>query len=270
LPENNFFSLDEDLALLSQSARKAGEIALRFFGRDLQVWMKNGDKSPVSEADFAVDSYLKQTLLQERPDYGWLSEESRDERPVRTYRRSFVIDPIDGTRGFLNGLAQWCISVAIIENGQPICGVLECPAIQEHYSAHSGVPALLNNTPLLPRMSSVTKKIRLSCLPSLAGGLPPDLEKEFEFTSYIPSLAYRLVLLAKAELDIVLVRPNSHDWDIAAVDIILRQSGILLTTFQNAPPSYGMVPFVHDFLFAGHTYHKQIISQYLDFFKSGL
>jgi len=264
LLESDVFSLDEDLALLSEMAKQAGQIALRFFGRDPKVWMKNGDKSPVSEADFAVDAYLKQTLLQARPDYGWLSEESADDRGAHSHRRTFIIDPIDGTRGFLDGRAQWCISVAIIEGGRPICGVLECPAVQEHYSVHLGERAKLNAVPLsAPIHSKNRPKIRISCSVTKARLWPQDLQDQLEFVPSIPSLAYRLALVAAGDLDVVVVRPNSHDWDIAAADIILRQSGIVLTNTQGQPVSYGNAPFRHDMLLAGHESHKQEIIPYL-------
>ncbi|TIP78409.1 MAG: 3'(2'),5'-bisphosphate nucleotidase CysQ, partial [Mesorhizobium sp.] len=92
----------EDLPLLRDAAREAGAIAMRYFGNNPQVWMKGGT-SPVSEADHAADAYLRQTLLAARPDYGWLSEETADDPARLAARRTFVVDPIDGTRGFLEG-----------------------------------------------------------------------------------------------------------------------------------------------------------------------
>jgi len=262
--------LDEDLALISQAAKQAGKIALQFFGRDPQIWMKEDDKSPVSEADFAVDRYLKQALLQARPDYGWISEESTDERSAQHYQRSFVVDPIDGTRGFLNGSSQWCVSVAIIESGQPICGVLECPACNEHYCAHSEMVAMFNGEPLDAQAPErlTGEKIRLSCVSSLARKLPPDFGEKIDFAPSIPSLAYRLAFLARGELDVVLVRPGCHDWDIAAADIILRQSGHhqgghQLLTVQGAQLLYGVAPFRHDILLAGDAVNYNDMIPYL-------
>lgn len=68
----------EDLELLRDAAREAGAIAMRYFGKSPEVWMKGGT-SPVSEADYAADAYLRETLLKARPDYGWLSEETADD-----------------------------------------------------------------------------------------------------------------------------------------------------------------------------------------------
>jgi len=264
LPENRLFSLDEDLALLSQATKNAGKIALQFFGRDPQVWMKKGDKSPVSEADFAVDHYLKQSLLQARPDYGWISEESVDERQKTHYRHCFVVDPIDGTRGFINGSLQWCISVAIIRQGKPACGVLECPALGEHYRAHLAMRTTLNDNTLEPSsISDYPDKIRISCTPAKTRDWLQDLREKLVFVSSSPSLAYRLALSAAGKLDVVVVRPNSHDWDLAAADIILSQSGNNLMTLQNEPVSYGHAPFIHDFLLAGPAHYREQIAPFL-------
>ncbi len=89
--------------------------------------MKTGN-SPVTEADLAADKYLKDMLLTARPDYGWISEETHDERVASPRQRFFVVDPIDGTRAFIEGSDVWCVSVAVIENGRPVAGVLDCPA----------------------------------------------------------------------------------------------------------------------------------------------
>ena len=119
--------LAADLTLLVDAAREAGQIALRFFKQSPEVWLKGGT-SPVSEADYAADSFLNEALIAARPDYGWLSEEAADNAARLSARRTFVVDPIDGTRGFLEGRREWCVSIAVVENGRPIAGVLECPA----------------------------------------------------------------------------------------------------------------------------------------------
>ena len=109
--------LDADLELVRKAAREAGELAMRYFRRDPQVWMKAGN-SPVTEGDLAVDRLLRDRLSAARPDYGWLSEETADSSERLSALRTFVVDPIDGTRGFIAGSAEWCVSVAIVEDGE--------------------------------------------------------------------------------------------------------------------------------------------------------
>ncbi|AQS42020.1 MAG: Inositol monophosphatase family protein [Candidatus Tokpelaia hoelldobleri] len=240
----------DDLALLSHAAREAGAIAMRYFGHAPDVWIKEGN-SPVSEADFAVDAFLKRTLLAARPDYGWISEETADERQGQTFRRTFIVDPIDGTRGFLEKRADWCVSVAVVEDGRPLAGVLECPAKAEHYSAREGKPALCNGEVIRVATREAHEQRRISCRTSIAKRLPAACLPQLTFEKHVSSLAYRLALLSRGTLDGVFIRPDCHDWDIAAADLILRQSGGILCTLDKQPVSYQKVPFCHGFLVAG-------------------
>src|SRR5690606_563905 len=121
----------------------AGEIAMRHFRNDPETWFKEGS-SPVSEADIAVDEFLRRELLSARPDYGWLSEETADNRERRKARRTFVVDPIDGNRGLLEGTPTRCVSIAVVDNGISLVGVLDFPAKQEIYEAPLASDALLN------------------------------------------------------------------------------------------------------------------------------
>lgn len=241
---------EDDIALLSRAARAAGEIALRYFRQAPKVWMKAGD-SPVSEADLAVDAFLKDALLTARPNYGWISEETGDDRAGRSYRRFFVVDPIDGTRGFIEHKDEWCISIAVVEKGRPLAGVLECPARGEHFVAQAGKPALLNGSPVVVAAPGLRRPPLVSCQASIINRLPASFARSVTLESYIPSLAYRLALVSCGRLDAVFIRPRCHDWDIAAADIILQQSGGMLADAAGRAVIYQQPPFCHDFLFAG-------------------
>ena len=113
----------DDLELLRSSAVAAGIIASSFFRREVKSWNKE-NASPVSEADILVDRYLASALLQARPSYGWLSEETADNPSRLDCERVFIVDPIDGTRGFLRGEDSWTVCVAVVEHGVPVAGVV--------------------------------------------------------------------------------------------------------------------------------------------------
>ncbi len=223
---------------------------MRYFGCALDVWMKEGN-SPVSEADFAVDRFLKEKLLGARPDYGWISEETKDDRGRKAYARYFVVDPIDGTRGFLSGSTSWCISVAIIENERPIVGVVQCPAQEDVYAAVTGRGATLNDVEIPLLFSQTNRKYKVSIDKSLAQKLPDDFCNRVSFYRHIPSLAYRIVLVAQNEIDIVLVRPNCHAWDIAAADLILQECGGCFLSLDAPFISYGIEHYQYGLLIAG-------------------
>jgi len=238
----------EDLALLRDAAREAGVIAMRYFGNNPQVWMKGGT-SPVSEADHAADAYLRETLLKARPDYGWLSEETADDHARLSARRTFVVDPIDGTRGFLDGLHSWCVSVAVVENGRSLAGVLECPAKQETYWALPGEGAWLNGRRIHVRAPGET--LDIGGPKPLVDLLPEPLQGRLRRAAYIPSLAYRLAMIANGKLDATFVKPNAHDWDIAAADLILAEAGGALLDRSGKPPRYAGEVINHGALAAG-------------------
>jgi myo-inositol-1(or 4)-monophosphatase len=210
------------LSLIIDAAREAGRIAMGFFNRSPEVWMKAGH-SPVSEADYAVDAYLREALTAARPDYGWLSEETADS-PVRlSASRTFVVDPIDGTRAFLDGRSTWCVSIAVVENGEPVAGVLECPVRTELFRAETGRGALLNGAAI--RVKEPGELFNVAGPNLFVQATPADLRDRFRTVSYIPSLAYRVAMVANGELDATFVKPNAHDWDLAAADLILREAG---------------------------------------------
>ena len=213
----------DDLELLRSAAVAAGILACGFFRRDVRSWQKD-NASPVSEADIVVDNYLAQTLLAARPDYGWLSEETADTARRLDCERVFIIDPIDGTRGFLRGEDSWTLSLAVVENGVPVAGVVYAPARDELYDAEKGGGARLNGKPL-------RRSRRAGAAPLIPA--PGAVHQEMQAAGLhytrgpaYPSLAYRLVQVATGRLDAAVARRGSQDWDIAAAALILVESGI--------------------------------------------
>ena len=239
---------DADLALLARAAAEAGRIALRYFGKDPQVWMKEG-VSPVSEADYAADTYLRETLLAARPDHGWLSEETDDDPARLKARRLFIVDPIDGTRAFLEGRSTWCVSVALVENGRAIAGVLECPAKRETYCALPGQGAFRNGRRIRVRAPSPQPEI--AGPKPMLDAMPESWRGRMTRAAYIPSLAYRLAMIANGSLDATFVKPDAHDWDIAAADLILHEAGGRLLDSQGRRPRFGGEATRHGALCAG-------------------
>ncbi|MGO3933198.1 3'(2'),5'-bisphosphate nucleotidase CysQ, partial [Rhodopseudomonas pseudopalustris] len=117
------------------------------FRTELRNWTK-GASSPVSEADIAVDELIHARLQTPRPEYGWLSEESVD-NPLRLQKsRVWIVDPIDGTRGYLAGREDWCVSVALVENAAPVLAAVFAPVSDEFFFAVQGAGATLNGVPL--------------------------------------------------------------------------------------------------------------------------
>ncbi|MEP7240147.1 MAG: 3'(2'),5'-bisphosphate nucleotidase CysQ [Devosia sp.] len=217
-------SYADDLELLRTAAVTAGIIASNYFRRDLKTWTKE-NASPVSEADIVIDKFLYSALTTARPDYGWLSEESADNPQRLSRARVFVVDPIDGTRGFIRGEDSWTISLAVVELGVPVAGVVYAPARDEMYQASRGGGALMNNQPIR-RTTPVDRHAPLIPAP---GAVHQELQAQG--IDYIrgpayPSLAYRLVQVATGKLDATVVRRGASDWDIAGASVILSECGV--------------------------------------------
>ena len=139
---------ETDLALLIDAAREASVIALSYWQKSPRAWQKEAGQGPVTEADLAVDRMLRVELLAARPGYGWLSEETEDDALRLGRERVFIVDPIDGTRAFVEGGASWAHSLAIVERGAVVAAVVALPARQRLYTAQTGKGAALNGVPL--------------------------------------------------------------------------------------------------------------------------
>jgi myo-inositol-1(or 4)-monophosphatase len=220
--------LQADLDLAREATVAAGELAQSHFGAGRRSWYK-GPGQVVTEADLAVDALLHDVLRDARPDYGWLSEERVDDRSRTRCARAWVVDPIDGTRAFADGVPQFAVSVALVERGEPLVGVVLNPATDELFEASRGGGAWLNGLRL--RVSSRTHLAGATLLSSrteMKRRHWPDMIPEAKFTT-IGSLAYKLALIADARFDGLVSLRASHDWDIAAAQLLLSEAGGRLT-----------------------------------------
>lgn len=240
----------DDLALIERVAREGAEIAMRFWRNDPAVEFKEGG-SPVSEADMAVDAHLREALTSARPTYGWLSEEATDDERRRASEggRCFIVDPIDGTRAFLEGAVTWGVSVAVVERGRPVAGVLDCPALELTYAARAGCGATCNRKRI--EVGGEKERPRMAGPRAWLRRMPDGYEDRIHRAPYIPSLAYRIALCADGGLDGTYVRPSAHDWDLAAADLVLVEAGGALLTETGEPPLYGADDPRHGWLVAG-------------------
>ncbi|MGR9391909.1 3'(2'),5'-bisphosphate nucleotidase CysQ [Rhizobium leguminosarum] len=242
-----------DLTLIADAAREAGAVAFGFFNQSPEVWWKNEDRSPVSAADFAANKTLETILRKARPDYGWLSEETDDDDDRLSRETLFIVDPIDGTRAFLGGQKVWCVSVAVVHRGRPVAGVLYAPALEELYEAVEGGVALKNGVPFTVSAAGAEEMSRLAIGDDLLKTFPSAFRDRVTREKYIPSLAYRIAMVADGRLEGTFVKGNSHDWDLAAADLILVCAGGGLVDIEGQPIVYNRAEVTHKVLCAAPT-----------------
>ena len=212
----------DNLALLENAVREAGDIARKYYGGDYKRWAKAGGR-PVAEADLAVDTFLKETLLAARPAYGWLSEESLDDPARLKARRVFVVDPIDGTVAFMKQRPHFTICAALVEEGRPIAAAVYNPIAEECFTAEQGAGARLNGAAIRVPDRDRIEGCRMLGLKSNFTGWP-----QMEITSY-SSIAYRVALVAAGRHDAMVSLTTKRDWDLAAADLIVQEACGLLS-----------------------------------------
>jgi myo-inositol-1(or 4)-monophosphatase len=252
--------LTRDAALLKETVRQAGALGLSLFRTELKNWIK-GASSPVSEADIAVNELLEERLRSATPDYGWLSEESVDDQARLGKRRVWIVDPIDGTRGYIAGREDWCVSVALVEDGRPVLATVFAPASDEFFFASRGSGTTCNDTPVRASAGTSMDFSRIA-------GPKPLVERlnlasgEIKLFPRIASLALRLCRVAQGSLDVAFAGGQSRDWDLAAAHLIVQEANGNMTTLSGDPILYNRREVTHGVLVAaGRDRHASIVTR---------
>ena len=217
-----------DLALIEDAAREVGEIACKLRDEGLKIWSKAGG-SPVTNADLRVDQLLRERLGAARPDYGWLSEETADDAARLSARRLFVVDPIDGTVAYMKNRPWWAVSIAVVEDGRPVAGVVHAPTLKETYAAQKGAGATLNGLPI--QASDVADIEDCAMLGDAQMFLDPRWPRAWPSMKVETrnSIAYRMCLVAAGAFDAAIALTGKNEWDLAAADLICSEAGALAT-----------------------------------------
>ena len=239
--------------------REAGELARVTSRGPYKRWTKGHDNSPVSDADIAVNDLLRTRLTALVPEAGWLSEETEDNLPGRAMASAWIVDPIDGTRAFISGRPDWTISVALVNQGRPVLAALYAPVTDEMFLGVRAKGATLNGAPIAASRGDSLTGARLAgpkrYLDRLEGLAPKILGQP-----KVHSLALRLTRVAHGNLDAAVASPGSHDWDLAAADLLVHEAGGLLTDFTGQPLTYNRPHVVHGALIAaGPPRHATLI-----------
>ena len=224
-----------NINLMIKAARKAARTLLRDFGEveNLQVTSKSAGDF-VSKADIKAEETIRETLMEARPNYGWLGEESTEEKGADPTRR-WIVDPLDGTTNFLHGLPHWCISIALEHKKEIVAAVIFDPIKDEIFVAEKGAGAWLNDR----RMRVTNRKDMIEML--FATGMPfagnPDLPDTLQTLSRLMPRCAGVRRFGAAALDLAYVAAGRfdgfwerglHPWDAAAGILLVREAGGLI------------------------------------------
>jgi myo-inositol-1(or 4)-monophosphatase len=253
--------LARDVALLTDTVREAGALALSLFRTELKNWTK-GASSPVSEADIAVNDLIETRLRRATPDYGWLSEESVDDEQRLDRQRVWIVDPIDGTRGYLAGREDWCVSVALVEDTTPVLAAVFAPASDEFFFAARGQRAARNDTAVHATTGTEMDFSRVAGPKPLVERLSRSSD-DITLHPRIGSLALRLCRVAEGRLDAAFAGGQSRDWDLAAANLIVQEANGSMTALSGDRILYNRREVTHGVLVAaGRDRHASIIEHF--------
>jgi len=203
-------------------AAEAGRLAMARWETEFKRWEKVPG-SPVCDVDLELDALLRERLTALLPEAGWLSEETADSRARLDARRIWVVDPIDGTRDYLRHRPGWSISVALVEDGAPVIGVLDAPARGERWIAEAGRGAARNGMQL-----HVTPRDQLAGARMPTDHLP-KVDRDLVIVDKPNSIALRIAMVAAGEADLLATIRWGNEWDVAAAVLLVQEAGGVIT-----------------------------------------
>lgn len=251
---------EDDLRLALGAAVRAGRAVLPSFRTEQEVRHK-GPGQPVTDADLLADRILRETLLGARPGYGWLSEETADS-PERLSRQVvWVVDPLDGTRSFVNGFPEWAVSVGLAVGGRPVLGVVHNPATGETYHAVAGGGAFRDGVPIrVAEPGEGTRRLVASRSEIRRGELDafgPGWE-----VAPLGSTTWKMAYVADGRAHAFLSRGPKAEWDVCAASLIVSEAGGVATDAAGAPLTFNRPdPAVRGTLAAHPEVHAALLAQ---------
>ena len=226
-------SYPEILERIQLALDAAGKILARFTPGEVVAEFKAGH-DPVTEADKAVDAALRKLLL--RDGEGWLSEESVDDLVRLEQKRVWVVDPLDGTREFVAGIPEFCVSVAMVENGRPVAAGILNPATQDTFLGSLDTGLTYNGKPAGPtRRTTLEGAVILASRSEVKRGEWKIFENGKFRIRPTGSVAYKLALVAAGMADGTFTLTPKHEWDVAGGAALIESAGGFLRTLNNEP-----------------------------------
>ncbi len=229
--------LQSELKYALKAAIKAAKIIAKQYNQSYKIIEKSFDQ-PVTDADFAANRIIKEILTKHFPDDAWLSEEDVAEIERFDKKRIWVIDPLDGTKEFINKNPEFAVSIALVEDGQPILGVICNPITKEVFSAVKNHGAFYNNEPIHAKTHDPQSKPSLFVSVSEhKRGEWENYKDDFEITTR-GGCAYKMVGIAMGKADGTFTLSHKNEWDCCAGHIIIEEAGGIVCHLDGSPITY--------------------------------
>jgi len=231
-------SYDRELEVARETARAAGVILLRHYKAGTEHWEKSKD-NPVTAADLESDRAIRDALEQAFPTDAVLSEETVDDAARLQHERVWIVDPMDGTKEFTQRIPEFAVSIALVEAGEPVVGVIDNPAAGTCVWARRGGGCFRDG-----ERTSVSKVDRLDDTVVIASrteisrGRFEPYEGWFRELRPVGSIAWKLACVASGEGDLNVSVAPKNEWDVCAGDVLVREAGGQYVAFDRTTRRY--------------------------------
>jgi myo-inositol-1(or 4)-monophosphatase len=225
-------SASETLERIRKALESARLVLSRFTPGAIDAEYKAGH-DPVTEADRAVDAVLRKELLLDGE--GWLSEESADDLSRLRQSRVWVVDPLDGTREFVAGLPEFCVSIAMVEDGRAIAGGISNPATEEIFLGSVETGVTYNGRPVrVSQRSKLEGALVLASRSEVSRGEWKVFENARFRVQPMGSIAYKLARVSAGLADLTFTLTPKHEWDVAAGCALIESAGGFVRTLDGS------------------------------------
>src|SRR3990167_4716905 len=249
---------EKEYAIAIEAARKAGNAIAGYFGRQYTVHEKGPDQ-PVTDADREANRVIHDTILSEFPDDGWLSEETKDDAVRLGKKRVWIVDPLDGTKEFIAKIPEFAVSIALVQDGKPVVGVINNPMTGELSTARKGEGAYLNRRRL--KVTSGKDLIAASILASRSEiGRGEGQRFVGQFLIQISGgMACKMSLVAAGVADGSFSLQPKNEWDIAAGVLLVEEAGGNVTDLNGKPFIFNKSnPRLPNIVYGNPAIHKKL------------
>ncbi len=231
-------SYQRELDVARTLGNEAGAILLRHYRDGTEQWEKSKD-NPVTLADLESDRHIRAGLAAAFPDDAILSEETVDDASRLACSRVWIVDPMDGTKEFTQGIPEYAVSIALVENGEPVVGVVENPAARTVVWGQRGGGAFRDGERVhVSSATSLEEVVVIASRSEIRRGEFDRFEGWFKEIRPVGSIAWKLACVASGEGDFNLSVAPKNEWDVCAGDLLVREAGGAYLDFERATRRY--------------------------------
>jgi len=228
---------------LIDSFLKAGDLSISLREKGLKKEIKS-DNTPVSNGDLEVNKFITKKISEITPDIPIVSEETSDNKDNTELKDFWLVDPIDGTYDYINGLEEFTINAGLIIDNKPVAGLIYAPAKKRmFYSYGPGNAFELTDGKTINLSSKISKNKRPIKFISYSNKIKPEIQKIYQDIGVVENVrmksSLKFCVVAADEYDGYVAEPRAYEWDIAAGHAILIHSGGTVTDFNGSEILYG-------------------------------